>query len=83
VQPVVPVQPVQPIQPVIPIQPIQPIEPIVLPPPVAGPGGPGGGPAESEASGQGTQAQTAGRLSAEDVAALEKLVVEEDADLDL
>ncbi|HEY7282771.1 MAG TPA: S8 family serine peptidase, partial [Actinomycetota bacterium] len=82
VQPVLPVQPVQPVQPVLPIQPIRPIEPIVLPPPVAGPGGPAG-PAEGEAGGQTTRAETAGRLSAEDVAALEKLVVEEDADLDV
>jgi hypothetical protein len=49
---------------------------------VAGPGGPAG-PAEGEAGGQTTRAETAGRLSAEDVAALEKLVVEEDADLDV
>lgn len=70
VQPVVPVQPVQPIRPVEPIRPIEPIrpvEPIILP----GPEGPVG-PAESAAGGPG--------LSAEDVAELERMIVESGED---
>jgi hypothetical protein len=83
IQPVVPIKPVLPIQPVIPIQPIRPIEPIVLPPPVAGPGGPGGGPAAREASGAEEGRQAQGGLSGEDVATLERMVLEEEAELDL
>ena len=77
VQPIVPVQPIQPIQPVqpiVPITPIQPIQPVTpLPPPVQ--------------SSQPTQAagapQLSGRLSAEDVQALEELVIKGEIELDL
>lgn len=69
VQPVVPIQPVQPIQPIQPIrpvEPIRPIEPIILPGP-EGPVGPAeaaGGPA----------------LSAEDIAELERMIIESGED---
>lgn len=70
VQPVVPVQPIRPVEPVRPIEPIRPVEPVILP----GPEGPVG-PAESAAGGP--------ALSAEDVAELERMIVESGEDLGL
>ena len=72
VKPVKPIQPIQPIQPIEPIQPVRPIQPVILPPPLSEE------PAEGAAAG--TEAGGS-QLSADDVEAIERLIVEGDIDL--
>jgi subtilisin family serine protease len=73
IQPITPVQPVMPIQPISPITPIQPISPITPIQPISpiGPGPVAG------------QAEPPSALSADDVSALEDLIMEGEGDLDL
>ena len=81
-----PIQPIRPIKPIVPIQPVQPIKPILPTPiqpiqPIAAPtkqptGEPG--PAETEVTGVGQP----GRLSAEDIQALEDMIVKSEFDLE-
>jgi subtilase family protein len=68
IQPITPIQPIQPIQPIMPIQPIQPIQPIT-------PIGPG------PVSGEATEPPAG--LSADEVTALEDLIVRGEDDLGL
>jgi len=68
IQPVRPIRPIQPVEPIQPIQPIRPIQPIVAPDP---------GPLE------GQQAEQGSALSADEVAALEDLIVEGKGDIGL
>jgi subtilisin family serine protease len=76
--PIRPVQPVVPIQPILPVQPIVPIQPIG--PEIPGPDRPqpGAGMAEPQAGQLG-----AGQLSADDVAALEDMIRNQEGDLDI
>ena len=70
VQPVAPVQPISPVEPVRPVQPVRPIEPVILP----GPEGP------TAAEGAGLEAGGGPGLSAEDVAELERMIIESGED---
>jgi subtilisin family serine protease len=73
IQPIQPILPITPIQPITPIRP-QPIEPILPPTPAAAAEG---APAEvTERGGEGA-------LTSEEVAALEEMIIESDADLEL
>lgn len=85
IQPILPIQPVlppiQPIRPILPIvppiqpiQPIRPIAPVVLPPASSGE-------AMGEPAAGTVQGEQQGRLSADDVMALEEMITKEEIDL--
>jgi hypothetical protein len=71
VQPVLPIEPVQPVRPIEPVQPVlpvRPIEPIILPAPAS--------PAGTGQEGGGGDPTASAKLSAEEVQALEQIIVE-------